>query len=118
MSLRITAKGSPPSAAKARRPDGSWYRSPKADEWDAVVAKAVKGRKAPKGWLAVKITVEQPDERGKLSCRIKLALDALTHCGFWDDDRTVASIVVKYGRKRDRRVIYEVREVKSKWKEK
>lgn len=116
MSLRITVKGYPPSAAKARRPDGSWYRSPKADEWDAAVAKAVKGRKAPKGWLATKITVEQPDERGKLSCRIKLTLDALTHCGFWDDDRTVASIVVKYGRKRDRRVIIEVREVKAKWK--
>lgn len=114
--MRITVKGYPPSVAKARRPDGSWYRSPKADEWDAAVAKAVKGRKAPKGFLATKITVEQPDERGKLSCRIKLTLDALTHCGFWGDDRDVASIVVAYGKKRDRRVIIDVKEAKRKWK--
>ena len=118
-SLKIVAKGVPPSVAKARRPNGTWYRSPKADAWDEAVATACAGRIVDPDWkfYSVKITVEQSSERGKLACRIKLTLDALTHCGFWKDDAPVASIVVRYGKKRiEPRVVIEVSEAKRKWK--
>lgn len=87
-----------PSTMKARRPDGSWYTSPAAEAWDALVKKVVGEQRLPNwDWCAVVVTIETKSERNKLSCRVKQTLDALTRAGFWKNDACVSSIVLKYG---------------------
>lgn len=87
-----------PSTTKARRADGTWYKSPQSEDWDALVARVVGEQRAPAWeWFDVVIVVDLKVKRGKLACRVKQTLDAITRAKFWKDDRCVSSIVLRYG---------------------
>ncbi len=116
--MQITIKGIPPAQSEVSIPGKfGWFRSRAGKEWDALVAETVGTRRAPESpFYAVTVTICQPSKKGKLSCRFKTLFDALTKCGFWEDDRKVASIVVQYGPRSLEKTIVDVRGVKRKWK--
>lgn len=116
--MKVVVKKIAPSTTKARNAsDGRWYYSPVWLEFEEEVKKSVGTKRVPEEWkyFDVTITVDQKNRRGKLACRLKTTLDALTHAEFWKDDRQVAKITIKYGTiSRDRTTI-EVKEAKEKW---
>ena len=116
--MQITIKGIPPTQSACSIPGKyGWFRSRVGEEWDALVMRTVGDRRAPESpFYAVTVTICQPSKKGKLSCRFKTLFDALTKCGFWEDDRKVASIVVQYGPRSLEKTIVDVRPVKRKWK--
>lgn len=119
--MKVTVKKIAPSSTKARNAsDGHWYYSPVWLDFEAAMKKAVGRKRVPEKWkyFDVLITVDQKDRRGKLSCRLKTTLDALTHAEFWKDDRQVANIAIKYGRLDVDRTTIEVTEAKEKWRTK
>lgn len=115
--MKVVVKKIAPSSTKARNAsDGHWYYSPVWLEFEEEVKKSVGDLRVPDWkYFDVVITVDQKYRRGKLACRLKTTLDALTHAKFWKDDRQVAKITIKYGRLKSDRTTIEVKEAKKKW---
>lgn len=103
-----------PSQKKARRPDGSWYNNPVWEKFIEATAEEV-GERVEWKWFNVEITVTRKTRSMRLACRLKTTLDALTRAKFWNDDRGVAKIVIKYGSWKKEQTVVKVTEAAKKW---
>ena len=99
----------PPTANRMwrRNPRGGMYLTSEAHAFVEEVALAVKGARVPESWkyCAVEIIVEPRRRSGDVDNRIKPTLDALTKCGFWDDDDMVAFVSCCFGSVRGRTIV-------------
>lgn len=116
--MKVVVNKVAPSSAKAKNSSGGWwYVNPAAVAFVDAVKEAIVER-VPDEWkyYDVSIVIDRKQDRGKLACRLKVTLDALTHSGFWKDDRYVAKLSLKYGKLGRDRTTIVVKEAKKKWK--
>ena len=109
--LVFTVDDVPPTANLIWRqnPRGGMYLSPAMKTFCELVGLAVRKQRIPDDWkyCGVEIVVEPRQRRGDVDNRIMPVLDALTKCGFWEDDDIVAFVSCRYGavNKRGRTII-------------
>ena len=97
----ISIPETPPSVNTLwrRNPRGGMYLNKKALEFYKIVSLSVNGRRAPEYWnyYDVTITVYPKRKTGDIDNFIKPVLDALTKCGYWEDDIKVARVTCEFG---------------------
>ena len=76
------------------------WRKKTAMEFQKAVDEAALGLYLTARYYAVEVVVESPISKhnprgGKLQNRIKTLFDALTRCGFWQDDKQVKSLTIR-----------------------
>ena len=105
-----------PSDRCCRSPKGHWYENPESAAFDAATKKALKGLTAPRAPYDVTVTVSPYNASAFLASRIKQTFDALTRCGFWQDDKDVDSVTLKYGRgaKIETKIVVRTKETREK----
>lgn len=84
-----------PSANRLwRGGNGRTYLSKDAVAFYNLVRACLSGRRAPESWkfYDVEIHISPTRRSGDVDNRIKPTLDALTHAGFWEDDKRVARV--------------------------
>lgn len=87
-----------PSNRVCQRPNGTWYTNPDSEKYDEATRNACEGLAPPSSPYNVTVTITPYNSSSFLGARIKQTLDALTRCGFWEDDKLVESVTLKYGR--------------------
>ena len=102
-SLKLIIHDTPPRYYRSFNAGDEYHsirRKKRALEFQSAVDEAALGVYLPERYYAVDVVVESPickfNPRGtKLQNRIKTLFDALTRCGFWQDDKQVKSLTIR-----------------------